>query len=401
MATLTEVLIAVRELSYDRFPIPVFVLKQKTGKFLTTTTGQFNIGGATSFLYPSCIHATTVQPAPAISKVDTITIGSSVATGDTFTALGITYTAVANDTPTLVATGLAALLNAQTPITNIYTVTSSSNVVTLTTILPNTSNTVTSSCTRSGTYIYTYSPTASEDTIDSLINDLNANGYPTAYTGYYSSEDKPNSLLVQSNTNMALNVSLYRRFFLSDFRIQNIIIDYYRIVLKITDMTLTELPTAILELEDWAIRHLILWVSISLVDMRRVAEMSASTFIGNFSDGSGGVAGGSNSQPGTSVTVNVGSVFSLTEDNSVTGKFFNEDFNRVGSDNVLGDKMSFWYRLFLQLRKKIEGQFNDFYFRDDNVINGNITLEKDLNYLAYFDSYPYTFSPISRDIMRM
>lgn len=301
MSTLTEILIAVRELAYDRYPIPVFVVKQKTGKFVTNNTTLFKV-------LPS--------------------------------------------------------VGAGTP-----------------------------------DYTYTYNPDEATDTLENLTSGLIANGYPIAYTGYFSSTDKLNTLLKLTDAPLATHLTMFRRFFLSDLRIQNLILDYFNIVLKMTDETLTTLPVTILELDNTTVRHLSLWIAIQLVKLRQIAESASSVFSLNFTDGVGAVAGSNMSQPGTSVTVQVGSVFTLTDDNSVTGNYFQEDFNRVGSDNVLGDKESFWFKLFLWLRKHIEGEFADFYFRDDNVIQGGSTLTKDSNFLAYFDSYPYTFSPLARNIM--
>lgn len=50
-----------------------------------------------------------------------VTIGGTVATGDTFTVEGVTYTAIEDDTPALVASGLAAALNADSTFTAKYT----------------------------------------------------------------------------------------------------------------------------------------------------------------------------------------------------------------------------------------------------------------------------------------
>jgi hypothetical protein len=157
--------------------------------------------------------------------------------------------------------------------------------------------------------------------------------------------------------------------------------------------------TDVEELEDFAVRHLTLWVAIRVVDSRRVAELAASVFSMSYSDGTGATAGSNLSSPSRNITVQVGSVFTLQDDNSVTAQYFQEDFNRVGSDNVLGDKESFWFKLYLYLRDKLEQEFKDFQFRGDNVIVGRIELEKDLNLFAYYDSYPYTISPLSRGIL--
>ena len=78
---------------------------------------------------------------------------------------------------------------------------------------------------------------------------------------------------------------------------------------------------------------------------------------------------------------------------------FYEDFNRVGSDNVWGDRYSFWYRLMLYLRGLLEEQFGDYSLRKDNVIPGYIQLIREYDFRAYYDSYPFSLSPLSRGIL--
>lgn len=297
--TLTEIMVSIRELSFDRYPIPVFVLKQLATKAITNNSTSFD-----------------VHPLATPSPAD---------------------------------------------------------------------------------FAYTYTPNAADDKIQNLTDALIAAGYPIAYTGYYSALDAPNSLLLTTNASLATNLTFFRRFFLSDARIQGLIIDYFSKL----DITLTsgDLTTYLPDLSAFSVRHLTLWCAIQLVELRRISEMGASIFSGNFTDGSGAIAGSNLSSPGQNISVSIGSVFSLTDDNSTTAQYFQEDFNRVGSDNVLGDKESFWFKLYLWLRDKLEREFKDFQFRGDNVIFGRITLEKDLNFNTYFDSYPFTFSAHSRGII--
>lgn len=61
----------------------------------------------------------------------TITIGGSIAEGDKFSVNDITYTAIENDTPALVAAGLYALLIADETFTAKYSVLVTDNVITL------------------------------------------------------------------------------------------------------------------------------------------------------------------------------------------------------------------------------------------------------------------------------
>jgi hypothetical protein len=301
MATLTEILVSVRELTYDRYPIPVFLLKAKTGKFVTNNSSEFK-----------------VLPAP----------------------------------------------NSNTP-----------------------------------DFTYTYSPNENTDKIDNLLTALINGGYPVAFTGYYKPNEIVKNIIKFTNAPLSTNLTFLRRFFLHDEEILDIIIDYYRIVLRMPDEDYNSLLTSVTTLDEYSTKHLVLWVSIQAIEKRRVSEVGVLATSLNFTDGQGLNVGGITPFNPESITVNVGSVFSIQDDNTMTAQYFSEDFNRVGSDNVLGDKNSFWFKIFLWLRKKLESEYQDFYFRDDNVIFGNIRLTKDSNYLSYFDSYPYTFSPLSRNII--
>lgn len=301
MATLTEILIAVRELAFDRYPIPTFVLQVQTGKFIKND--------ATNFL---------IKP------------NAGAATPD---------------------------------------------------------------------FTYTYNPDENTDVVENLTNALITGNKVIAYTGYYSAFDKVSQLLKYTDKPFGTTpITMFRRFFQSDVKLIDIIIEYYARVLEITVTSVT-LPTEIQLLNAVTTRHLTLWVALTIIDLRRIAEQAASVYQLNWSDGSGPVAGANLNSPGENITVNIGSVFTLSDDNSVTSNYFNEDFNRVGSENVLGDKESWWFKLWLYLRDKLEREFSDFSFRGDNVIVGKINLQKDLNYFAYYDSYPYTYSKIARDII--
>lgn len=301
MATLTDILIAVRELSFDRYPIPAFLIKTLPGKFVTNNATDFKI-----------------LPSAGSNAPD---------------------------------------------------------------------------------YTYTYNPDGATDIAENLTNNLITNNRVIAYTGYYSAFDRLNQLLLYTDKPFGTtNMTMFRRFFMSDLKLIDLIVDYYKKVLKLT-VTPTSLVTDVLLLESETIQHLTLWIAIELVDFRRVTEQAASVYQLNWSDGSGTVAGANLSSPGQNVTVNIGSVFTLSDDNSTTNNYFSEDFNRVGSDNVLGDKDSWWFKLWLYLRDKLEGLFNDFSFRNNNVIVGNINLVKDLNNFTYYDSYPRTLSSLTRNII--
>jgi hypothetical protein len=305
-ATLSEIVIAVRELAFDRYPIPAIILKNITGKFLTNNATHFKI---------------------------LATAGGTVE------------------------------------------------------------------------YTYTYAPDGATDTLQALTDDLLTNNRVFSYTGYYSSFDKLDELLLYTDKPFGtLPITMFRRYFMSDAKIIELILQYYKSVLGLEDTTTSvTLPTDVALLDSTTIHHLTLWVALNLVDARRLSEQAAMAFQMNWSDGTGPVAGANLNTPGQSVTVNIGSAFSLTDDNSVNSNYFSADFNRIGSDNVLGDKEGWWFKLWLSLRARLERTFNDFSFRDNNAMQSTMTLQKDLNYLAYYESYPYThpyrLSSLARNIL--
>ena len=144
-------------------------------------------------------------------------------------------------------------------------------------------------------------------------------------------------------------------------------------------------------------RHLAIWVSYHIVEKRRLYEAASSAIGQSFTDGSDYAGSDMSTATGTTTTTQIGSVFTITED--PTKGYFYEDFNRVGSDNVLGDRYSFWYRLQCWLRDLLETQFGDYSLRKDNVIPGYISLQRELDFRSYYDSYPFTLSPLSRGIV--
>ena len=399
--TLAEILVAVRELSYDRYPIPVFILKAKTGKYVT------NSGTNTQ----TCVTAITTPASVGVYEISTVTVGAPVVAGDIYTAYGKTYQAIAGGTVTSVATALTALLNADTDVTDIMTVTSAVGVITFTALTTNTELGISSSANNlrfkilptansvTPDYAYTYSTNENTDTVSNLITDLIGNGYPVAHTGYFKASEKTSALIKYTKTSLDNNLTFLKRFFLTDTEMTSIVLDYFHIVLALPDEVAADLAVDVLELDETTINHLLLWVSIQCVELRRIAEVAVLAASLSFSDDNGLLSGTIVPKQTEQVNVNIGSVFSISDDNTMTSQYFQEDFNRVGSDNVLGDKDSFWFKIFLSLRKKLEGQYQDFYFRDDNAIFGQITLDKNTNFLAYYDSYPYTFSPLARNVM--
>lgn len=251
--------------------------------------------------------------------------------------------------------------------------------------------------------------TESEETEKELIVELSFNDYPTledimnalieanvvvAYTPYFRGTEPSTALIQVKSKELTEDFTAFRRYFFSDEEIKEMIRWYYWVVLDIKDVELTD--EIVGKLVRPSEKHLAIWVSYYLVDKRRLYENAANAIGQTFTDGSD-YTGSSDTTAGTVTTVQIGSVFNITEDPN-TGYFY-EDFNRVGSDNVWGDRYSFWYRLMLYLRDLLETQFGDYSLRKDNVIPGYISLQRELDFRSYYDSYPFTLSPLSRGIL--
>ena len=235
-----------------------------------------------------------------------------------------------------------------------------------------------------------------ETTMDDLMRALMEAEIVVAYTPYYLGGETASSLIKVTNRSMDEDLTLFRRYFFSDSEICDVIRWYYFRVLDIKDVDLTD--EIVGKLVRPSERHLSIWVSYNLVDRRRMYEAAANAIGQSFSDGSD-YTGSTDASlgGGTTTTVNIGSVFSITE--NPTEGFFYEDFNRVGSDNVWGDRYSFWYKLMLYLRSLLEDQFGDYSLRKDSVIPGYISLIRAQDFRAYYDSWPFTLSPLSRGIL--
>lgn len=249
----------------------------------------------------------------------------------------------------------------------------------------------------------------SEKPTKEIIVDLPFNDYPTledimnalieanvvvAYTPYFRGTEPSNVLIQVKDKELTEDFTAFRRYFFSDEEIKEVLRWYYLRVLDIKDVNLTN--DIIGRLVRPSEKHLALWVSYYLVDKRRLYENAANAIGQTFTDGSD-YSGSSDTMAGRVTTVQIGSVFNVTEDPN-TGHFY-EDFNRVGSDNVWGDRYSFWFRLMLYLRDLLETQFGDYSLRKDNVIPGYISLQRELDFRSYYDSYPFTLSPLSRGIL--
>ena len=231
-------------------------------------------------------------------------------------------------------------------------------------------------------------------TLEELMNALIEAGIIVAYTPYFRGTESSDILIQVNDRELSDNLTLFRRYFFSDEEIKSFIKWYYLKVLDIPNVELTdELIGKLIRPSE---KHLTIWVSYHLVDKRRLYENASNAVGQSFTDGSDYVESASDGV-GVTTSVQIGSVFSITED--PTRGFFYEDYNRVGSDNVWGDRYSFWYKLMLYLRGLLEEEFGDFSLRKDNVIPGYVSLQRELDFRSYYDSYPFTLSPLSRGIL--
>lgn len=232
-------------------------------------------------------------------------------------------------------------------------------------------------------------------TLEVLMNALIDAGIVVAYTPYFRGTESSNVLIPVTDRELTDDFTAFRRYFFSDAELQKMISWYYFKVLDIKNVELSD--DIIGRLIRPSEMHMALWVSYYLVEKRRLYEAAAGAIGQTFTDGSDYAGSDLSSASGTTTTTQIGSVFTITED--PTKGYFYEDYNRVGSDNVLGDRYSFWYKLQLWLRDMLETQFGDYSLRKDNVIPGYISLQRELDFRSYYDSYPFTLSPLSRGIL--
>lgn len=237
-------------------------------------------------------------------------------------------------------------------------------------------------------------PFFSHPTMESILNALIESEIVIAYTPYFKGTEPSTSLLKVTNKKLDTDYTSFRRYFFSDVEIEEKIKWYYLKVLDIPNVLLTE--DVIAQLQRPSEQHMAIWVAYQLVDKRRLYENAALNIGQSFTDGSDYAGSMGGSSP-SATTVQIGSVFSVTE-NASEG-FFQEDFSRVGSENIFGDRYSFWFKLSLYLRQLLEETFGDYSLRKTNVLVGNTELVRDLDFRSYYDSYPFTLSPLSRGII--
>lgn len=232
-------------------------------------------------------------------------------------------------------------------------------------------------------------------TLEDIMNALIEANIVVAYTPYFRGQEPSTILISVKHKELTEDFTSFRRYFFSNDEVIDCIEYYYSRVLNIKGKNIDD--DLVGKLVRPSEKHLVLWVAYHLVDKRRLYECAAGSIGQSFTDGSDYTGSDISSSMGTTTTTQIGSVFTITED--PTKGYFYEDFNRVGSDNVLGDRYSFWYKLMLYLRDLLEQQFGDYSLRKDNVIPGNIELTRDLDFRSYYDSWPFTLSPLSRGLL--
>ena len=237
-------------------------------------------------------------------------------------------------------------------------------------------------------------PFSEFDTLDKIMDELISEGVVVAYTPYFKGDEISTSLIKVKERKLDADFTAFRRYFFSDEEIKKILKWYYLKVLDIPNIDLTE--DTIARLQRPSEQHMALWVAYYITDKRRLYEAAALNIGQSFTDGSDYTGSATSTAPVTT-SVQIGSVFSLTE-NASEG-YFEEDFSKVGSENIWGDRFSFWYKLMLYLRQNLEEVYGDYSLRKTNIIPGSIELERNLDFRSYYDSYPFTLSPLSRGIL--
>lgn len=252
---------------------------------------------------------------------------------------------------------------------------------------------------KNGTTVVTNINLTTFDTLEKLSAELLTTTFPIAYSGYFKGEDSSKFLLPQTDAPFEGETRLLSRFYFTENFVNTFIQRYFLDVLGVS-VELTNLDTAVQELDIKGVDHLCLFVACMLVDYRRLGEYANLTFSKlYYSDGSGEVISTLSSQEYDSITVNIGSVFTLSDDESQPVLNSSDGWDKAGSEEFFNDRNSFWYRLYCWLRDRLEQRFQDYAFRKDSGIWGKVSLDKPLNYRTYFDSYPFTLSPTTRGII--
>ena len=224
--------------------------------------------------------------------------------------------------------------------------------------------------------------------------------YSISYTSSFIASEASTSLMALTDKVITEAQPVHRTYFFSEAKIHALIIRYYETILctPCGEVEESDLATEVSELGCHRPEHLALWIAYWLVEERRLYELAAETIGQSTFNGSGDAAFVGTGEDGSAITVSIGDVFTITDSEGLENNEGELAWN-YGADNVLGDATSFWYRLQLWIRRQVEQLFGDNSLRPDTVMMGEIDLVKDRNFYAYFDNYPYTISPLSREIV--
>jgi len=256
-----------------------------------------------------------------------------------------------------------------------------------------------------------------KDLLDAII--AAAQPIEVIFAGSFIPSEPTSSLSKMADVTLDSYRPVFRSYYFSDALITAYFQDYVRRIMHVTDDQVnaivwdTEFGDP--SFDSYRRTHFVFWVAFQVVGQRRLYELAAqnlliSTLGGPPPAGSGlSYVSSSNfttSGPGQDVTVQIGDVFTLTEDkNTALGLYNSGEIPKdmlppwaVGSDNPLMDYYSFWYRLQLWLRLQLEQRTGDYSLRNNTVMTGKIYLDpRDSEKLySYFDSYPWVFSPYLR-----
>lgn len=140
-------------------------------------------------------------------------------------------------------------------------------------------------------------------------------------------------------------------------------------------------------------RKMCYWVAYFLIDRRRMLTASAetmvkkNTFLGITTSSTGNLL---NTE--RTVTMRIGESFTVTEAPA------KDDTQLTGFQSLWGDKYDYLTKLQMYLRDRFERLFGDYSLRDNVAVSTTVTLEKNWNPFAYFDTQE--LSQFTRDLIQ-
>lgn len=239
------------------------------------------------------------------------------------------------------------------------------------------------------------------------------------YSGNFIDSEPSTTIMNNSGQELDKFYPIFRQNYFSQDYVEDYFAEYCQRIIGIADAQLVDVSwdDQFAPMSNAKMEHFCLWVAFQLVGKRRLYELANSSIqqssIGGnpLSDGYGGtdyLSSGAFSlvDPGTDITLSIADVFTMGEkDTALDNGDYSRDIPKdmvapwlTGSDNILMDYYSFFYRLQLWIRQRFENLFGDTSLRQDMILVGKISLQKDEYMYSYFDSYPWVFSPYPRGI---